>query len=186
MMAKHKKPTDPAAAMEAKLQRLEREAERKRLVSNGATVTVDRAGHLISAYRSNVFRLLLERGTITPNHHDAAYTLGLSWAAWKGLDGKAEAFGEQIDGSSGCAELVTDRMIRAGRDVERAMCAVPLKARAILTAFMVATVEEDRPMAWRGVMERLGYVSRNGQTEAVVAALEALRIHYQEPEWAAA
>jgi hypothetical protein len=180
-MTRRRKPADPAAVAKAMLARLEREAERKRLTNSGATVTVDNVGRIVSAYRANVFRLLLERGTITPNHHDAAYTLGLSWAAWKGLDGKPETFGGYVDGGGGCAELVTDRMIRGGRDVARALASVEPGAKAILEAFMVATIEEDRAMVWRGVMERLGYHARDRQTQAVVAALEGLRAYYQEP-----
>ena len=180
-MARRRKPHDPAQATEAALRRREAEAEKARLVAQGATVSVDRAGKIISAWRSNVFNLLLTRGTITPNHHDAAHRLSLDWAAWKGLDGKPEAFGEVVDGGGGCAELVTDRMIRAGRDVSFALSSVDALSRVILEAFMVATVEEDRPMAWRGIVERIGIRARERQTEAVVASLEALRVVYQEP-----
>lgn len=179
-MARRRKPSDPAAAAKAMIDRIEREAERKRLTDSGATVTVDNVGRIVSAYRSNVFRLLLERGTITPNHHDAAYTLGLSWAAWKGLDGKPETFGGYVDGGGGCAELITDRMIRGGRDVGRAMAALDDASARILSAFMVATIEEDRAMSWRGIMQRLGYHAERQQTKAVVAALEGLRFYYQE------
>ncbi len=77
--------------------------------------------------------------------------------------------------------MITDRMIRAGREVERALCAVDMRERVILEAFMVATVEEDRAMVWRGIMERLGYVAKDRQTRAFVGALEALRFYYQEP-----
>lgn len=138
------------------------------------------------AWRSNVFRLLLERQTITPSHHEAAYQLIDDWAAWKGLDGKASTFGQAVDGGSGCAELVTDRMIKAGRRVTHALGSVGGTSAVILRAFMVATVEEDRAMAWRGIMERIGIAKREHQTRYFVAALEELRAHYQEPRRAAA
>jgi hypothetical protein len=54
-------------------------------------------------------------------------------------------------------------------------------SRSIVEAFMIATVEEDRPMAWRGIVARLGIRVREQQTRAVVAALEALRVAYEEP-----
>jgi hypothetical protein len=40
---------------------------------------------------------------------------------------------------------------------------------------MVATVEEDRPMQWRGIVERVtGIRSRDGQSAAVRMGLENL------------
>lgn len=160
----------------------EREAEKNRLRAMGATLNLDRGGRVVSARLSNVFMLLYARKTITLDHHDAAYRLAQEWATWRGLDGKPERLGA----SSGSAELVTDRMIRAGREVHRALDALDAPASAILTAFMVATVEEDRAMAWRGIMERLGYTVRDRQTEAVVDAVEQLRRYYHEPRKRAA
>jgi hypothetical protein len=180
-MARRNKPFDPAKATEAALEKREREAEKARLIALGAKLTLDRGGKVVSARLTNVFNLLLQRGTISADHYDAAYTLANDWAAWKGLDGKGDSFGEAVDGGSGCAELVTDRMIRAGRAVSRALGEVDPLSRVILETFMVATVEEDRPMAWRGVMERLGIHVRDRQTALVVASVEALRRQYQEP-----
>lgn len=175
-----RKPHDPAKAQEAANARREEQANLATAIAQGANITTDKVGRVISVWRSNVFRLLLERGTITQNHHDAAYDLANAWAAWKGLDGKGER-GEFVDGGKGCAELVTDRMIRAGRDVKRALSQLDPLSRAILEAFMVATVEEDRPMSWRGVMERLGIKKLEDQTTAIVCAVEQLRAYYQEP-----
>lgn len=185
-MARRRKPHDPAAATQAAIRRREAEEEKRRLEAQGATVKTDRTGRIVSAYRSNVFNLLLQRGTITPNHHDAAARLAEAWAAWKGLDGGPEKRAEMVDGCNGCAELVTDRMIRAGRAVNATLSEVHPLSRVILEAFMVATVEEDRPMAWRGIMQRVGIVTRDRQTAAVTEALEDLRRVYQEPGRAAA
>lgn len=174
-MAK-RKPHDPAKAAQATLQRIEREQEIKRLRAQGAEVTTDkRTGQILSARRSNVFNLLLTRGSITQNHHNAAYHLAEQWAAWKGLDGKGETFGAVIDGGNGSAELVTDRMIRAGREVAWTLAPLDELDNAIMRAFMAATVEEDRCMAWRGIMERLGVFGKERQTAAFVGACEALR-----------
>jgi hypothetical protein len=180
-MARRRKPTDPNAATRANEAKAERDAEIARLRSMGAAVNLDRAGRILSAYRSNVFNLLLARGTINANHHDAAGWLAEQWAMWKGLDGRGDTLSEVVDGGSGCRELVSDRMIRGGRDVGRALSSVEPLSRVILEAFMVATVEEDRAMAWRGIMERIGIKSRDRQTQAVVSALEELRVFYQEP-----
>lgn len=181
------KPHNPALAAQAALERRDREAEKARLEGLGAKVTTDRTGRIVSAYRSNVFNRLLSRGTIAQSHHDAAQWLADAWAAWRGLDGKPETFGEVVDGGHGAAELVTDRMIRAGRDVQWILGQLEPQARTLMEAFMVATVEEDRPMAWRGIVERsVGVTVRDRQTEAVVTTLEALRVVYQEPRRAAA
>lgn len=192
-MGKRAKPHDPAKATQAALERREREAEVARLISMGATVSTDRAGKIISARRSNVFTLLLARNSITQNQYDAAYRLAQDWAAWKGLDGKGER-SEFVDGGTGSAELVTDRMIQAGKRiwgdgtrVVGVMQEIEPHHVPLLCAFMVATVEEDRPMAWRGIVERsIGVTVRDRQTEAVVDALEALRAVYETPRRVAA
>lgn len=184
-MAKARKaraPYDPAAATRAALERKDREAEIARLIAGGATVTTDRAGQIISARRSNVFTLLLARGTITPNQYDAAYRLAQDWATWKGLDGRGDGGTEFVDGGSGCAELVTDRMIQAGRRVANVSRDLAPHHMKLLTAFMVATVEEDRPMDWRGIVDRIcGETARDDRSGKVVGALEALRQIYEQP-----
>lgn len=178
-MARRNKPHDPAAAARALTEKTERDAELSRLRDMGAAVTLDPGGRVVSARLSNVFNLLLARHTITPNQYDAAYRLAEDWAAWKGLDGKRDVIGEIIDGGAGCPEIVTDRMIQGGSRVAAVMFDLTTQTQRILKAFMVATVEEDRPMAWRGIMHRLGVTARDRQTEAVVEALDALRGVYE-------
>jgi hypothetical protein len=156
----------------------------------GATVTQDRAGRIMSAYRSNVFNLLLNRGSITPNHHDAASRLAESWAAWKGMDGKQDG-GAKVDCGSTAPHtraLVTDRMVKAGKDVAWTLAGIPQPHRRLLEAFMVATVEEDRPMVWRGIVERETLVLKgkrhdkvDPQLVAVVFMLDALVAMTQQP-----
>lgn len=183
MTRRKNKPMTPEEAHKLLAERREREADIADLKRRGARVTTDRAGRVVSAYRSNVFNLLLERKAITPNQHDAAYRLSVDWAAWRGLDGKPE--GVQVDGGLGCRELVTDRMIAAGLRVEWALSQVP--DHALLRALMVATVEEDRPMMWRGLVQKAtGKTDAEAQTRAVVRALERLRAVYEQPRALAA
>ena len=187
-MARRNKPHDPAAAARAAEERRAQEAEKARLIAQGVEVTLDHVGRIVSARRSNVFNLLLHRGAITQNHYNAAYDLANDWAAMKGLDGKPETFGAFVDGGSPCVELVTDRMLKAGERVARtfAMLGSPESVK-LLAAFMVATVEEDRPMAWRGIVDRtFGPTARDRQTKAVFDALEDLRQVYETPQRAAA
>jgi hypothetical protein len=182
-MSRRRKAHDPAQAIRQAAVTAERVAEIARLQAMGATVVTDPARRIVSAYRSNVFNLLLTRKSITQNQHDAAHRLSIEWATWKGLDGKADSFGEQVDGGGGDAELVTQRMIEAGKAVSAAVSQLLAVDRKLIEAFMVATVEEDRPMAWRGIVDRtLGAtVARDAQTRLVVQALESLRCVYEAP-----
>lgn len=204
-MARRNKPFDPAQQARVALERRRQDFEAVCLDPGSATlpafadVEIQRQGQKSDrnrAWRSNVFRLLLERKSITTSQHEAAYLLIADWAAWKGLDGGPDRSSEFVDGGAGCAELVSDPMIKAGERIygsERyagALRGLDPQSRAILEAFMVATVEEDRPMSWRGILERLGIDQgtvmiagqrRDKQVQAVVVALELLRVHYQEP-----
>lgn len=181
--SKRRGPTDPDAVHRMMMERRAQEAEIERLREQGATVKLDPARRIISAYRSNVFNLLLERKTITPNQHDAAYRLSVDWAAWKRLDGKS-GWNDRVDGSApGPREPISDKMLKAGRRVEAALSSLDPARRVLMEAFMVATVEEDRPMAWRGIVERVaGEKVRDKQAAMVVKALEELRAHYEGPQ----
>ena len=178
-MSRRRKPHDPAAA---ERERAAVKAEVQRLEAMGAEVNIGPDGKIRSAWRSNVFTVLLRSGSITPNHHAAAMRLAETWAVWRGLAG-TEGRTEAVDGGTGSAELVTDRMILAGRQVERVLAGVGPMDEALLVAFMVATVEEDRPMAWRGIVERVsGVTGRDAQPAIVRAALENLRRVYEAPK----
>lgn len=178
-MTRRRKPHDPAAA---ERQRAATRAEVERLEAMGAEVNLGADGKILSAWRSNVFTVLLRSGAITQNHHHAAMRLAEDWAIWKGLAGSRNP-GVFVDGGAGSAELVTDAMIVAGRRVAKALDAIGPLDGSLLTAFMVATVEEDRPMAWRGIVERqTGIRARDGQSAAVRMALENLRQVYEAPK----
>ncbi len=177
-MTRRRKPHDPAAA---ERERANTKAEVERLTGMGAEVNLGPDGKILSAWRSNVFTVLLRSGSITTNHHNAAMRLATDWAAWKGLAGSSGRM-EAVDGGAGSAELVNDRMLIARRAVDRALVQVGPMDRALLVAFMTATVEEDRPMAWRGIVERVsGVTGRDAQPAIVRAALENLRRVYEAP-----
>lgn len=182
MTKRKKRPYDPAAAAKAALERIDTENEIARLEAMGAVVKLDQRRRVVSAYRSNVFNLLRERGTITPNHFDAAYRLSLEWAAWKGMDGQPEGGNAGfVDGGGGCQEIVTDRMINAGKRVAQILSSIERAERRLIEEFMVATVEQDRAMVWRAIVTKAtGEQVRDRQTALVVAALEALRQVFQD------
>lgn len=186
-MAKKRKPHDPAKLAHQEAEKREREAEIQRLIAQGATVKTDAAKRVISAYRTNVFNLLLTRKTITADHYIAASNFCDTWATWKGLDGGSDQSGEKVDGSSGSKELVTDRMLKAGREITLTVDELSKPHARLLCAFAIATVEEDRPMEWRGVVQRiLGQMSREGEVRVVVAMLDQLRGVYEQPRKVAA
>ena len=180
-MARRRKPHNPAASAIA--------AERRQIEDNaamaaaqGGDVRRDKAGRVTSVYRANVFTRLRDARSITPNQYEAALVLMRLWAAWKGLEGR-ETSAEAVDGSSGSAELVTDRMIMAGRAVEGIFYRVgPLNAR-LLGRFMRSLVEQPGvPIEWRLIVQECcGCADRDKQPAYVVAALENLRLIVEAP-----
>lgn len=177
MTKRKKRPYDPASAAKAALERFENENEITRLQTQGAVVKLDERRRIISAYRSNVFNLLLNNKAISQNQHDAAARLAQDWAEWKGLDGGADGPG----GGQGCAELVSDRMIKAGDRVGDALGQVGPMDRDLLRSFMAETVENDRAMVWRAIVQKVcGETRDKEQRMLVVSALENLRRAYEE------
>lgn len=180
-MSGRRRPYDPGAAEQVRQQRLERRAEAARLKAHGAEVSLDPSGRVVAAFRRNVFGALLRAGALTQNQHDAALRLTADWAIWKGLDGRPEER-VRVDGGGGCAELVTDRMLAAGRRVAAALGDVGRADRALLAALIGDAVEADRPAPWRQTVVRVaGETREKEQREKVVNALENLRLWYEAP-----
>lgn len=141
----------------------------------------DGRGRIVSAWRSNVANRLFAYKAIGSEQVAAFQGLCEAWAGWKGLDGIA-GHGEKVDGGRGCAELVTDRMIQCGREVDRDLTQAGPQTRALLEAFCVATVEEDRPMHWRGIVERVTGEGREKEQRAkAVYAFEELALIRRGP-----
>lgn len=181
MSRRRSKPTDPATIQQRRADRLANEGEIKRLRDAGAVVNLDRARLILSAYRANVFRKLLEARTISQAQAGAAERLCEDWAAWKGLDGKPAPL-PIPSGPGGTAECVTDRMIKAGDRVRAALEAVGPMDRELLIALVMAAVEEDRAMNWREIVQRVtGVLQTVRQSQMIVAALENLARVYGEP-----
>ena len=189
MTRKPKRPHNPATAEHARQQRLEREAEARRMEAQGATVTKDkRTGEILGAHRPSYYKILLRYGAINQSHYDAAERLALDWAIMKGLDGRGEIdITSPIGGSQGASKCpITDRMLEAHRRVNRALEDVGRADRMLLSRLTRETVEEDRPDHWRKAVEELTQETREKeQREKVVCALENLRWFYEGPRRAA-
>jgi len=177
-MARRSKPSDPQALAQRRAERLATEAEIVRLKASGAVVKLDRARRIVSAFRASPFRKLRETNTITQGQGAAAERLCDDWAQWRGLDGKPERLPVRTGDSA--AEIVTDRMLQAGRRVRRALDRVGPMDRDLLAALVAATVEEDRPIPWRDIVRRVCGIGQSvRQSQAVACALENLARAYQ-------
>lgn len=181
-MTRRRKPTDPQDILRHRAERIANEREIDRLEGQGVTVKLDPSRRIISAFRSNVFNLLLERKVIDLGHHIAAARLAQDWAEWKRLDGMPEQ-GERVDQTAATSKaLVTDRMLKAGNRIDHAMERVGIANARLLEALIEEMVEADRPRVWRMTVERVtGETRQKEQREKVVAALENLRLYYERP-----
>jgi hypothetical protein len=172
------KPADPAEIMERRAARAANEAEIVRLRGQGAVVRLDRARRIVSAYRANPFHKLRDSDTINATQALAAEKLVDDWAIWRGLDGRPERLEVRL-GSSETGEIVTDRMLRAGRRVGRVLGAVGPVDRELLVGLVAPLIESDRPPPWRDVVGRTTGVTQSvRQSQMVVAALANLARAY--------
>jgi hypothetical protein len=179
MPRRHHKPSDPQELARRRAERAATEVEIGRLRGLGATVNLDRARRIVSAYRASPFHKLRDSNTITRGQAAAAEKLCEQWATWKGLDGKPALLpGVQV--STSAAEFVTDRMLTAGKAVRAVLERVGPMNAELLAALVVATVEEDAPLPWRDIVRRVAGITQTVRQSQVVAdALENLARAYQ-------
>jgi hypothetical protein len=176
-MGKHK-PADPAEIMRRRAERAANETEIARLRDQGATVRLDRARRIVSAYRASPFVKLRDSDTINATQAMAAEKLMDDWAIWRGLDGRAERLDVRVE-SSAASEIVTDRMLRAGERVARALGCIGPMDRELLTALVGWQIEIDRPPHWRTTVERITGVTQSvRQSQMIVSALANLARAY--------
>lgn len=187
-MSRRRKPFDPAAQARALAERKIEDENVVHALRYGGEVNRDKAGRVTSIYRANVFNRLLEAKptpAIERGHYDAAMWLVEAWAKWKGFDGGPDHGAEKVDCGAMSPDrrsLVTDRMISGGKLVMWALSGVGPMDRELLAELMKATVECDRPMEWREIVERVsGEGRRERQVSIVSSALENLRRHINEP-----
>lgn len=148
-----------------------------RLKGQGATVNLDRARRIVSAYRASPFRKLQDMGSVTRAQAAAADRLCEHWATWKGLDGKPEHLPVQVGYSH--AEFVTDRMLSAGVKVREVLERVGPMDAELLAALVASAVEDDRPIPWRDTVRRVcGVTQTVRQSQVVACALENLARAY--------
>jgi len=178
---RRRKPSDPQEIARRKADREDSENEVQRLRNSGAIVRLDRARRIVSAFRQSPFVKLRDTATISPTQAAAAERLCADWATWKGLGGRPERSEVHAENFQ-AAEMVTDKMITAGRRVRRVLAQVGPMDRDLLSALVASTVEDDRPLPWRDVVRRTcGVTHPIRQSQMVVAALENLARAYRLP-----
>jgi len=179
MGKQRRKPSDPQEIARRRAERIANESEIDRLRSQGAVVKLDRSRRIVSAYRASPFVKLRDTDTITAAQAAAAERLCDDWAQWKGLDGRPERSEVHAETYGNTAEIITDRMLQAGRRVARILEKVGPLDRALLAALVAAAVEEDRPIPWRDIVRRVCGVTQSvRQSQMIVAALENLSRAY--------
>jgi len=179
MSKAHRKPTDPQEIVRRRIARIANEDEIKRLRKQGATVNLDRARQIVSAYRASAFHKLRETKTINTAQAAAAERLCSDWAIWKRLDGKPAPSEVRVMIRSGAPEIVTDRMIAAGDRVACVLAAVGPMDRDLLGCLVAQAIEEDQPLPWRDVVRRVTGVTQTvRQSQMIVAGLENLARAY--------
>jgi hypothetical protein len=176
MTRRRHKPADPQDIVRRRLERAEVDAEIDRLRSIGAVVKLNPAHRIVSAYRASPFVKLRESNTITLAQALAAEWLCEEWAIWKGLDGRPALLAPMPPENNTChAEIITDRMLKAGRRVRAVLGLVGPMDRDLLAALIAASVEEDAPIPWRDIVRRVcGITQTIRQSQAVACALENL------------
>jgi hypothetical protein len=177
-MSKRQKPADPVEILQRRAARIANDAEIARLRGLGAVVRLDRARRIVSAYRASPFVKLRDSDTISAAQALAAEKLCDDWAIWRGLDGRAERLAVHVE-SAVVADLVTDRMLRAGERVHRVLARVGPLDRDLLVGLVEPLVERDRPPAWRVVVVQVTGVTQSvRQSQTIVSALANLARAY--------
>jgi hypothetical protein len=176
---KHK-PADPQEITRRRLERQANEIEISRLRNAGAVVSLDRTRRIVSAYRASAFNKLRETKTITQAQAAAAERLCSDWAIWRGLDGRPPPLEAGTNPNRTSApDLVTDRMLKAGSRVGKALGQVGPMDRDLLAALVADAIENDRPLPWRDVVRRhTGVTQTVRQSQMIVAALGNLARTY--------
>ena len=179
MSRTRRKPTDPQEIARRRAEKIANEAEIERLRSQGVVVNLDRARRIVAAYRSSPFHKLREAKTITGAQSSAAERLCVDWAIWRGLDGRPERSEVHAETYGRTAEIVSDRMLLAGKRIEKVLARVGPLDRDLLGALCASVVEDDCPLPWRDIVRRISGVTQVvRQSQMVVASLENLSRAY--------
>jgi len=142
--------------------------------NEGTEVKRDHRGKAKAVWRSNPFKLLLESGTLTHEAANAAHDLMTIYARSKGLAGGP---GDLRIGIAGDPDGwgAEDRKQYNIRLYASIIDGLTIKSAKLAKAFAYAIVEEDRPMAWRGIVEReIQVTNAHRQSERMVVMCEEL------------
>lgn len=193
------KPFDPAAAERARQARLNRDADRRaqarydddrpeswgvapdalRLPANADVEAArDGRGRVTSAHRSDVFERLHARGGLSVAELAAVRRLQGDMGARAGLF-RPEAGLVYVD-QQGSSEGVTQRMVAAGRRVERALALVGPRQALLLRGLLEPATTTGSLVDWRAVVAReTAETNPNVQAALIRAAADNLALAYR-------
>lgn len=143
---------------------------------SGIEVKRDESGKPRSAWKSNPFEVLRVKGVIDHDLANTGHDLMDIYAKSKGLDGgPALKVYDQVDGNLSDGWGIEDRKrLFANLYADILSELTPVSAQ-LAHAFAVAIVEEDRPMAWQGIVQRVtGHTNPQRQSSRMVQLCEEL------------
>lgn len=145
-------------------------------VNADVQVKRDKGGRIKSAWRTNPFVLLRGKGTISDDEANAGEDMVAIYAASKGLEGAPEDKPYwQYDPEGYGPE---DRKRFHIRLFAGIMARLSESSRKIAEAIAYAMIEEDRPMVWAGIVQRVtGAATMQRQSERFVMMCEELVNH---------
>jgi hypothetical protein len=179
-MARRRKPKSPEQiALEAAQKRAaEREAEKNPATfgvnekamseaQNDAVATIrNKRGKVIHAYRSDVFDLLMSRNGLSVCEHEAARKLQADIATRAGLN--APEVNLVVIDSSGSREVVTTRMLDAGRRVDAVLLYCGYETARLLRALIEPTAIQGLVIVWRSVVKTTTGIEESHAQAALV------------------
>lgn len=122
--------------------------------------------HVERARRLDVFQLFLDRGAVPEEHVTAVRALELLIHAAAGAGGTTEPH-EYVSGS-GCAEMVTQRMIEASGQAIAILNYMPIR-HAALAGDLLSPIKRDNTITrWRDAVQRhTGTTEKNAQGDVI-------------------
>jgi len=122
--------------------------------------------HINRARRIDVFQLFLDRKAVPQEHVDAVRALEVLIHQAAGARGTTDL--NHIGGGSGCAELVTDRMLKA-RDATKAILDHMPTPHAALAEDLLSPLKRDNGLLrWQDAVKRhTGASEKNAQGDVI-------------------
>lgn len=141
----------------------------------------DNRGRRVYERRSDAFQVLHSSGGLSLAEFTASQRYWAAWVTRAGAGDPPPAGSEVIDGARGSAELVTGRMIQAGREIELAHQLVGRADARLLAGLVEPLVMRGEIRVWRVLVQQLtGETERHAQAARVRGACQNLVLAWPE------